>query len=98
MFWNRITGPSNAGCAQANIFVHSGEPGIRSPAMKRYMNGPVAYFAKALAAPKARDVVEQIFLGTARMAEDPRIPAGCLMVQGALACRDASVRKEVAAR
>src|SRR5208283_508952 len=24
MFWNRITGPSNAGCAQANIFVHSG--------------------------------------------------------------------------
>jgi hypothetical protein len=29
MFWNRITGPSNAGCAQANIFVHSGEPGVR---------------------------------------------------------------------
>src|SRR5712672_659764 len=25
MFWNRITGPSNAGCGQANIFVHSGE-------------------------------------------------------------------------
>jgi hypothetical protein len=37
MFWNRITGPSNAGCAQANIFVHSGEPGIRSPAMKRFI-------------------------------------------------------------
>src|ERR1700719_5106143 len=35
MFWNRITGPSNAGCAQANIFVHSGELGVRSPAMKR---------------------------------------------------------------
>jgi hypothetical protein len=25
MFWNRITGPSNAECAQANIFVPSGE-------------------------------------------------------------------------
>src|SRR5947207_14375693 len=62
------------------------------------MDGPVAYFGKALAAPKARDVVEEIFLGTARMADDPRIPAGCLMVQGALACGDTSVRKEAAAR
>jgi AcrR family transcriptional regulator len=66
--------------------------------LDRYASGPVAYFGKALAAPKARDVVEEIFLGTARMADDPRIPAGCLMVQGALACGDASVRKEVAAR
>src|SRR5712671_5298015 len=32
---DRITGPSNAGCAPANIFVHSGELGVRSPAMKR---------------------------------------------------------------
>ena len=66
--------------------------------LDRYMDGPVAYFGKALAAPKARDVVEEIFLGTARMADDSRIPAGCLMVQGALACGDGSVRKEVAAR
>jgi len=66
--------------------------------LDRYMDGPVAYFGKALAAPKARDVVEEIFLGTARMGDDPRIPAGCLMVQGALACGDASVRQEVAGR
>jgi AcrR family transcriptional regulator len=66
--------------------------------LDRYMDGPVAFFRKALAAPKARDVVEQIFLGTARMAEDSRIPAGCLLVQGALACGNASARKEVAAR
>jgi AcrR family transcriptional regulator len=66
--------------------------------LDRYMDGPVAYFGKALAAPKARDVVEQIFLGTAQMAEDPRIPAGCLMVQGALACGSESARKEVTAR
>ena len=66
--------------------------------LDRYMDGPVAYFGEALAAPKARDVVEEIFVGTARMAEDPRIPTGCLMVQGALACGSASARKEVTAR
>jgi AcrR family transcriptional regulator len=66
--------------------------------LDRYMDGPVAFFGQALTAPKARDVVEQIFRGTARMADDPRIPAGCLMVQGALACGNASARKEVAAR
>jgi AcrR family transcriptional regulator len=66
--------------------------------LDRYVNGPVAWFGKALAATKARDVVEQLFLGTARMAEDSRTPAGCLLVQGALACGSASARKEVAAR
>src|SRR5256885_15516250 len=66
--------------------------------LDRYVNGPLAYFGKALAAPKARDVIEQIFFGAARMADDPRIPTGCLMVQGALACGDTSVRKEVAER
>jgi AcrR family transcriptional regulator len=66
--------------------------------LDRYMNGPVGWFGKALAAPKARDVVEQIFLGTTRMAEDPGVPAGCLLVQGALACGNTSARKEVAAR
>jgi AcrR family transcriptional regulator len=66
--------------------------------LDRYIDGPVAYFGKALAKPKARDVVEEILLGTARMADDSKVPAGCLMVQGALACGDASVRKEVATR
>src|SRR5438105_6355851 len=36
--------------------------------LDRYMDGPVAYFGKALAAPKARHVIEQIFLAAARMA------------------------------
>jgi AcrR family transcriptional regulator len=66
--------------------------------LDRYMNGPVAWFGKALAAPEARDVVEQIFLSTARMAENSSVPPGCLLVQGALACGSASARKEVAAR
>jgi hypothetical protein len=35
--WSRITGPSNAGSARANIFVHSGELGVRSPATKRFI-------------------------------------------------------------
>src|ERR1700719_763831 len=67
--------------------------------LDRYMNGPLAYFQKALGAAKARDVVEQIFLGAANMPSDPRTPAGCLVVQGALACGDAagSVRKEIGA-
>jgi AcrR family transcriptional regulator len=68
--------------------------------LDRYVNGPLAYFGKALTAPKARGVIEQIFLGAARMAGDPKLPAGCLMVQGALACGDAagSVRKEATGR
>jgi len=67
--------------------------------LDRYMNGPLAYFGKALGASKARDVIEQIFLGAANMPSDPRTPAGCLVVQGALACGDAagSVRKEIGA-
>jgi AcrR family transcriptional regulator len=68
--------------------------------LDRYANGPLAYFDKALAEGKARDVIEQILLGAAKLAADPRLPAGCLMVQGALACGDAagSVQKETAAR
>jgi AcrR family transcriptional regulator len=70
--------------------------------LDRYVNGPLAYFGKALAAPKAQDVIEQIFFGAAKAAGDPRLPSGCLifMVQGALAVGDAagSVRKEAAGR
>src|SRR4029077_16249447 len=68
--------------------------------LDRDMHGPLAYFQKALAARKARDVIEQIFFGAANMPSDPRTPAGCLVVQGALACGDAagSVRGENAAR
>ena len=36
--------------------------------LDRYMNGPLAFFRKALAARKARDVIEQIFFGVADMA------------------------------
>ena len=68
--------------------------------LDRYINGPLAYFGKALAAPKARDVVEQIFFGAARMAGDPqdssRMPhgPGCVGVRRSAG----SVQKETAAR
>ena len=67
--------------------------------LDRYVEGPFAYFQKALAAPRARNVVEQILSGAASMADNPQIPAGCLLVQGALACGDAasSMRQEVTA-
>src|SRR5260370_3732299 len=42
--------------------------------LDRYANGPLAYFGKALAAPQAREVVEQIFFAAATLAGDPRIP------------------------
>src|SRR6266550_1867348 len=38
--------------------------------LDRYMNGPLAYFGKTLGAAKARDVIEQIFLGAANMPSD----------------------------
>jgi AcrR family transcriptional regulator len=68
--------------------------------LDRYASGPLAYFKKALATGKARIVIEQILFGAAKMAGDPRLPAGCLMVQGALACGNTagSVQKETAAR
>jgi hypothetical protein len=35
--WNRITGPSNAGCVQASIFAPSGELAHDRPATKRFI-------------------------------------------------------------
>src|SRR5258707_2768607 len=51
--------------------------------LDRYMDGPLAYFQKALAARKARDVIEQIFFGVANMAADPPGPLGYLLGPGA---------------
>ena len=66
--------------------------------LDRYMEGPVAWFGKALVATKAREVVEHIFAGTAKMAENHGVPAGCLLVQGALASGNASAKNEVTKR
>jgi AcrR family transcriptional regulator len=69
-------------------------------ALDRYAAGPGACLREALNHSTARGVVEKMFQGAIDMVTNPRTPAGCLMVQGALACGDAadSIRQEVISR
>ncbi|CAN5410923.1 TetR/AcrR family transcriptional regulator [soil metagenome] len=68
--------------------------------VERYSAGVCEHVASALAEPTARKVAEALLRGTAEMLGDSKHPAGCLLVQGALACgADANcVRNELAAR
>ncbi|MBL7253509.1 TetR/AcrR family transcriptional regulator [Paractinoplanes lichenicola] len=59
-------------------------------ALRRYAEGPAGYVDAALALPAARAVVEAILRGAARTSTSPPDFAGCLTVQGALACSDES--------
>jgi AcrR family transcriptional regulator len=59
-------------------------------ALERYSNGPASHVCAALEAPTARAVAERLLLGTVTLLANPRHPRGCLIVQGALACGDAS--------
>lgn len=75
-------------------------------AMDRYEAGPGSYTPKALLAPTARAVAEQLLAGAVALHGTARNPKGCLGVQGALACgetasgvqRDQSARRIVAER
>jgi AcrR family transcriptional regulator len=68
--------------------------------LDRYVEGPAAYFRKALNEPTARAVVERLLHGTVEMLTESCHPPGCLMVQSALACEEMgdAVRCELAAR
>lgn len=68
--------------------------------LDRYDNGPCAYVPKALQAPTARAVAEQLLRGAVSLFSDERNPKGCLSVQGALASGDAAdaVREDLIAR
>jgi AcrR family transcriptional regulator len=68
--------------------------------LDRYASGPVSYVQEAMNAPTARGVAERLLIGTAERVCDPRNPAGCLLVQGALVTGDTadSVRREVNSR
>src|SRR5271155_6014416 len=68
-------------------------------ALDRYLTGPAAYTQEALKEPTARAVIERLLQGAADLNAGPRNPGGCLMVQGALASRDAgdSIRQELVA-
>jgi AcrR family transcriptional regulator len=69
-------------------------------ALDRYEEGPAAYVRAALLQPTARGVVERLWAGAVDQLTDPRLPRGCLIVQGALACGEAaeSIQRELAAR
>jgi AcrR family transcriptional regulator len=69
-------------------------------ALDRYDEGPAAYIREALDEPTGRAVVARLLRGAVDLLTDPRTPAGCLMVQGALACGEAAdpIRQELASR
>lgn len=60
-------------------------------AMERYETGPANYSPKALLAPTAREVAEQLLAGAIALHTTKGNPKGCLGVQGALACGEAGV-------
>jgi AcrR family transcriptional regulator len=69
-------------------------------AMDRYEAGPGGYTPKALLAPTARAVAEQLLAGAVMLHGTTRNPKGCLGVQGALACGDGAsgVQQDQSAR
>jgi AcrR family transcriptional regulator len=69
-------------------------------AIDRYTRGPANPSAQAIAQPTARKVVEAMLYNGIKTVSNPRMPHGCLLVQGALACGDDAqdVCKELAQR
>src|SRR5215469_14675866 len=67
-------------------------------ALERYEQGPTGFIREALAEPTARRVVERLLFGTAESICGVGHPAGCMLVQGALAAGDSGepVRRELA--
>ena len=66
----------------------------------RYAEGPAAYVRAAMDEPTARAVVERLLYGALGVLSDSGHPTGCLMVQGALSCSEAStpIRQELITR
>jgi AcrR family transcriptional regulator len=66
----------------------------------RYVAGPGSFLPKALDAPTARRVVEELLEGVVSLQVAKRHPGGCLLVQGAVSAGDKAsrVRKAVTAR
>jgi AcrR family transcriptional regulator len=73
--------------------------GLFLKVLERYESGPSSYGAKALKAPTARAVAEQLLAGAVELHGNARNPRGCLVVQSALACSDAAdtVRRQLIA-
>ena len=69
-------------------------------ALDRYADGPAAHVRAALDQPTARAVVAHFLRRMADLITNPRNPAGCLNVQGALACNASAepIREQLALR
>jgi AcrR family transcriptional regulator len=69
-------------------------------ALDRYADGPAAHVRAALDQPTARAVVDHFLRSMADLITNPRNPAGCLNVQGALACNASAepIREQLALR
>jgi AcrR family transcriptional regulator len=69
-------------------------------ALERYEAKAGAYRVKALKAPTAFEVAQQLLEGAAELHGDTGNPVGCLGVHGALACGDEAdvIRRELASR
>jgi AcrR family transcriptional regulator len=69
-------------------------------ALDRYVEGPGARVGEALEEPTARAAVERFLFASIDLVTDAKTPGGCLIVQGALACGEASdsIRRELASR
>ena len=69
-------------------------------ALDRYADGPAAHVRAALDQPTARAVVDHFLRRMADLITNPRNPAGCLNVQGALACNASAepIREQLALR
>jgi AcrR family transcriptional regulator len=67
--------------------------------LKRYEAKIVTYRPKALNAPTAQTVARELLVGAANLFGDKSRPAGCLGVQGALACGEEAdpIRRELIA-
>jgi AcrR family transcriptional regulator len=67
--------------------------------LKRYEANVVTYRPAALNAPTAKAVAQELLEGAANLFGDKSKPAGCLGVQGALACSDEAdqIRRELIA-
>jgi AcrR family transcriptional regulator len=68
--------------------------------LDHYQNGPANMTLAALQEPTARRVIERLLRESADAGSDPKLPRGCLYVQGALACgNDADcIRTELISR
>ena len=61
-------------------------------ALAKYLAGPAAFVAEALNQPTAQRVVEKFLFGAVEFLTNANTPRGCMVVQGALTCGEASVQ------